>query len=121
MKRSLLLLGDILAWLGLTLLGFASHRELSLSTWPRMLATLLPLLIAWYPLASLLGLFGHSRLSFPYLIKLNLAVIYTVSLAVLLRAIWLRTTVPPIFALVLSLISMAGITFWRFLFSKLTR
>jgi hypothetical protein len=121
MKRFRLWIGDLLAWFVLTLLGFASHGELSFSAAPRMLATFIPLLVAWYPLALLLDLLARPRFSLAYLLRLNLAIIYTVSLAVLLRAAWLRSAVPPIFAFVLSLTSMAGITFWRFLYVVFTR
>lgn len=116
MKRSLWL-GDLIAWLILTLIGFASHGELQPTAWPRMLATFLPLIIAWFPLAYLLDLLRPpSSLSLSYLLKLSVTVVYTVSLAVLLRAAWLNSAAVPIFALVLSLTSILGMIVWRLLY-----
>ncbi len=115
MKRNLWI-GDLIAWLFMTLIGFASHGELQLAFWPRMLATFIPLIIAWFPLAYLLGLLRPpSSLSFSYLLKLSVTVIYASSLAVLLRAAWLHNAAVPVFALVLSLTSIVGMLFWRLL------
>ncbi len=114
--KSSLWIGDLIAWLILTLIGFASHGELQPAAWPRMLATFLPLLLAWFPLAHLLGVLrSPSSLSPSYLLKLSVTVIYAVSLAVILRAAWLHSVAVPLFALVLSLTSIAGMLFWRLL------
>jgi len=57
MKRPALILGDILAILLTTLIGFAIQSETDLSFLPRFLAAFLPLTLAWFLLAPWFGLF----------------------------------------------------------------
>ena len=51
MKKYILVLGDILAILTVTIIGFASHGEGGVSFLPRMAAAFFPLLIGWFLLA----------------------------------------------------------------------
>ncbi len=113
-KRTFLILGDLLALTVITLIGFATHGETSLSFLPRMLTTLVPLAVSWYLVAPWLGLFdpqvtGEAH----WLWRPMLAMLFAGPLAVLLRAILLNTVVIPIFAVVLSVTSALGMLVWR--------
>jgi hypothetical protein len=57
MNRYILILGDILAILITTLIGFATHEELNVSFIGRMSAAFFPLTLAWFLLAPWFGLF----------------------------------------------------------------
>ncbi len=63
MKNRILILGDILALLIVTLIGFATHGETSISFVPRLLTTFIPLLIGWFLLAPWFSLL-NSELKF---------------------------------------------------------
>jgi len=52
-----LIIGDILALLVTTLIGFATHNELKSEFFLRMVAAIIPLTIAWFLLAPWFGLF----------------------------------------------------------------
>lgn len=114
MKKHSLWIGDLLAWLFLTLIGFASHGEFQLAFLPRMMVTFIALAVAWLPLAFLNSLLTPpSSLAISYLLKLGVIVVYTVPLAIVLRAAWLNSAVTPLFALVMTLFSIIGILLWR--------
>ena len=57
MKNKMLILGDIFVLLIVTLIGFATHGETSISFLPRMLTTYIPLVIVWFLLAPWFQLF----------------------------------------------------------------
>jgi hypothetical protein len=113
-KQNLLILGDLVAITMVTLIGFASHGETSLSFFPRMLTTLVPLAVSWYLVAPWLGLFDPQvSEATRFLWRPALAMLIAGPLAVLLRAILLNTVVIPIFAVVLSATSALGMLVWR--------
>lgn len=115
MKKHSIWLGDLVVWFLLTLIGFASHRELQITAIPRMAATFFPLIIAWFPLAFSNGLLEPpSSLTFSYLLKLILTTISAVAVAILVRAAWLDSAAQPLFALVMMLFATTGILLWRF-------
>jgi hypothetical protein len=57
MKKYFLILGDSLAILIVTIIGFASHGEANTWLLPRMAAVFFPLTIGWFLLAPFLELF----------------------------------------------------------------
>ena len=57
MKIYFLIIGDILALLIITLIGFVTHDEMDVSFLGRMSAVFFPLTLAWFLLAPWLGLF----------------------------------------------------------------
>jgi hypothetical protein len=121
MKRYLLILGDLLAILVITLIGFATHGEADLSFVPRMAAIFFPLSIAWFFLAPFVGLFDPEIISHPkQLWRPALVMIFAASLAAILRGLLLNAAIIPIFAVVLSATSAFGIVVWRtiYLFIK---
>jgi hypothetical protein len=116
----LLLLGDALAILVVTLIGFTTHG-LSTAT-PRWLTTYLPLLLSWLAIAPWLGVFRPEYYSRSWQTwRAPLAIVFAAPLAALLRSLWLGTTIVPVFVLVLAATSALGIYLWRFAWSFLYR
>jgi len=112
--RKILILGDIIAMLLITLIGFATHRELNTSFTIRMSALFFPLLIAWFLLAPWFGLFQQEITPNPkHLWRPALAMIFAAPLAVVLRGFILNTTIIPIFAVALGATSALGMIVWR--------
>lgn len=116
-KRALLILGDVLALLVITIIGFASHGETSLTFLPRMLTTFLPLVIGWFLLAPWFGLFDlkitaqAGQLWRPFW-----AMLLAAPLATTLRAALLNTVALPLFTFILGGSAALGMTVWRALF-----
>lgn len=122
MKRNLLILGDVLAILVTTLIGFATHGEANLSFLPRMAAAFFPLTIAWFLLAPFLGLFQVEITSNPkQLWRPVLAMLFAGPLAAVLRGLILNAAIIPIFAVVLSATSAFGMLVWRGVYFLLNR
>jgi len=123
MKKSpLLILGDLLALLVVTVIGFATHGEADLSFLPRMLAAFIPLTVAWFLLAPWFGLFRVEITSnLNQLWRPVFVMLFAAPFAVLLRGLWLNVPVIPIFAVVLASTSALGMLIWRGLYSLLAR
>lgn len=116
----LLLVGDALAILVVTLIGFATH-SLSTAT-PRWLTTFLPMLLAWLALAPWFGVFYLQRTCRPLQTwRAALAAVFAAPTAALLRSLWLGTSIVPVFVLVLAATSALGIFLWRFAWSFFCR
>jgi hypothetical protein len=64
-SKNILILGDGLILLIVTLIGFATHGESGVSFLPRMSAAFIPLLIGWFLLAPWFGLFNIEIISTP--------------------------------------------------------
>ncbi len=122
MKNYFLILGDILAILIVTLIGFATHRELDTSFITRMSAFFFPLLIAWFLLSPWLGLFQTEIISNPrQLWRPALAMLFAAPLAAALRGLILNAAIIPIFAVVLGATSAFGMIIWRGMYFLLNR
>jgi len=116
-KRTVLILGDILAIAIITIIGFATHGETELSLLPRMLTTFVPLVIAWFLVAPWLGLFAPMITDNPKMLwRTPLALVFAGPLAALLRALLLNSVVIPIFGVVLSGSAALGMLVWRLLY-----
>ena len=122
MKNYFLMLGDILAMLAITLIGFATHGELNTSFITRMSALFFPLIIAWFLLSPWFGLFQTEIISNPrQLWRPALAMLLAVPLAAVLRGLILNAPIIPIFVVVLITTSALGMLVWRgiyFLFNR---
>jgi hypothetical protein len=122
MKKSILILGDILAILIVTIIGFASHGEAGLAFLPRMAAAFFPLLIGWFLLAPFLELFQQEYTSnTKQLWRPVLAMIFAASFAAVLRGLLLNAPIIPIFAVVLGATSALGMLIWRGIYLLLNR
>jgi len=114
MNKFILILGDVLAIALITLIGFATHGEASLSFLPRMGAAFFPLIVAWFLLAPWLGLFQDEIVhNAPQLWRPALTAVFAASLAVVLRGLILNAPIIPIFAVVLGATTALGMVAWR--------
>ncbi|MFT3893494.1 MAG: DUF3054 domain-containing protein [Anaerolineales bacterium] len=122
MKRSFLIIGDILAILLVTIIGFATHGELGTSFAARMAAAFFPLTVAWFLLAPFIRLFQLEITSNPrQLWRPVLAMFFAGPFAAVLRGFLLNAPVIPIFAVVLSATSAFGMLVWRWIYFFLGR
>jgi hypothetical protein len=113
-SKRILIIGDILAILIVTIIGFATHGETGTSFLPRMAVIFFPLTIAWFILSSFLGLFQPEITSNPkQLWRAVLAMFFVAPLAVVIRGLILNAPIIPIFAVVLSATSAFGMSVWR--------
>ena len=120
MKKSVLIVGDILAILVTTLIGFATHGELKSEFLIRMVAAIVPLTVAWFLIAPWLGLFQPEIISNPkQLWRPVLAMIFAAPLAVVFRGLTLNSAILPIFAIVFGATSAFGMVLWRVIYSFL--
>ena len=117
MPKLSLYVGDALALLFTTLIGFITHGESDISFLPRFLAAFIPLTIAWFLLAPWFGLFQPEITSNPrQLWRPLLAMFFAAPLAVILRGFILHGAVLPIFAVIFGATSALGILIWRGLY-----
>jgi len=122
MKKSILILGDILTILITTLIGFATHNELKSEFLLRMVAAIIPLTIAWFLLAPWFELFQPEITSNPkQLWRPVLAMIFAAPLAGVLRGLILQADIVPIFIIVFGVTSALGMIIWRGIFILLSR
>ena len=121
-KVYLLILGDALALVVITLIGFGTHNELVLFPVERIMATFLPLLAGWFLIAPWLGLFKDEITSNArQLWRPVLAMLLAAPLTGLLRAMMLNGVVIPLFVLVLGGSAALGMLVWRSLWWLFTR
>jgi len=121
-KILFLITGDLLSIALVTVIGFATHGEAGLSFLPRMAAAFLPISLAWFSLAPVLGLFRPELTSNPkQLWRPVLAMIFAAPLAAVLRGLILNAPILPIFAVVLASTSALGMLVWRGLYWFFTR
>jgi flagellar biosynthesis protein FliQ len=122
MKNKILILGDVITLLIVTLIGFATHGETSISFSPRILTIFIPLIIAWFLLAPWFGLFNTEiNSNLQQLWRPALTMLFADPLAVVLRGLILNAPIIPIFAVVLSATSALGMMIWRMLYLVLNR
>lgn len=121
-KKTTLILGDILAIVILTLIGFATHGEIGLSFLPRMGTTFFPVLVSWFLAATWLDLFDERVISHPQLFwRILLAMLFAAPLATILRATLLHSAAQPFFVLVLGSTNALGMLIWRGIFFLVAR
>lgn len=117
-----LILGDLLAIAVVTLIGFVAHGAAELSFLPRIAAIYFPLSIAWFLLASPLGLFKQEIISNRRgLWRPAVAMLYAAPFAAVLRGLILDSSIIPIFAVILGATSALGMFLWRGLYFLLSR
>jgi hypothetical protein len=122
MNKNAIVIGDILAIAILTIIGFATHDEMDISYLPRMAASFLPVLFAWFVLAPWFGLFDEEAISNPkHLLRIPLVFLFAAPLAVIIRSVVLAIPVIPMFALVLGSTNSLGMLVWRWLLGFITR
>lgn len=116
-KKSILILGDVTAFIILTIVGFAAHGETGLSYLPRMAASFVPTGLAWFLLTPWFGLYDETViLNRKILLRIPLAFLFIAPFAVIVRSVWLGEPVSALFTLVLALSFGFGMTVWRWLY-----
>ena len=116
-SKWVLVAGDILALAVVTVIGFASHGETEISLVPRMLTTLIPLVVSWFLLTPWLGLFNSQITSNPkQLWRPPLAMLLAAPMTAVLRAAMLDGVALPLFALILGGSAALGMLVWRGLY-----
>jgi hypothetical protein len=113
-----LVAGDGLVLLGVTLAGFSSHNS-SLEG-ARWLTTFVPLCVAWGLIAPWLGCFRPEAAARPLQAwRPLLAMVLAAPLAAFLRAVLLNGSVIPIFVVALGGVAALSLTAWRVLWAVL--
>ena len=118
----ILILGDLLVLILVTVFGFASHGEIS-SGGTRMLTAFLPLIISWFLVAPFLGAYDIQFLAgFRQLWRPFYAMVLAAPFAAFLRGVMLgNTPVLPVFVVVLGGVSALAILAWRFIYFLFAR
>jgi hypothetical protein len=125
-KRAIviLFLGDLLTLALVTVYGFANHQELG-AAGGRILATFIPLLVAWLLVAPFLGVYDPDRAADPrQLWRPFWAMVLAGPMAALLRGMMLGLMqgvptgqpIQPIFVVVIGGISALALLAWRALY-----
>jgi len=114
--------GDVFAIAIVTLIGFATHKEVGFSFLPRMAIVFFSLAVSWFLLAPWVGLFQQEVTSnLGQLWRPAFVMIFAASLAVIVRGMILGAPIIPNFAAVLGGTSALGISIWRSLYFLLNR
>ena len=112
----LLVIGDILAILLVTAVGFISHGTIT-TAGTRIYAMFFPLIAAWFLVAPFMGAYDLSRTSdYKQLWRPFWAMVVASPFAAWMRGIWLGTPVNLVFVFVLGGVGSIGILIWRGLF-----
>ena len=118
----LLLLGDALVVLLTSLAGFTRHGELATAGAGRVAATVVPFALAWFVSAPWLGCYDLGRMARPSsLWRVPVAAVLAAPLGAVLRGLWLRAPVLPIFAVVMAAVLSVALLVWRLLATRLLR
>jgi hypothetical protein len=121
-KKTILILGDVIAFVILTVIGFATHGETDLSFLPRMAAAFFPLLLGWFLLAPWFGLLDETIISNPkHLLRIPFAMLFVAPFAIILRGAWLNAPVLPLFALIFGGSNALGMMVWRWIYIFIAR
>ncbi len=107
------LIGDTLILALVTVIGAAQHNTLG-SGMGHLLATFVPMLIAWLLTAPFLGAFDLQKMgNASQLWRPFWAMILAAPLGTLLRGLWLGRPIDPIFVIVIGGISALSLLGWR--------
>jgi hypothetical protein len=113
--------GDFLVIALVTVIGFASHGELS-SAGARMLTTFVPLLGAWGMTAPFLGAYDLDHAAdLRQTWRPFWAMVLAGPLASWLRGLMLNAPIMPVFVLVITGVSALGMLGWRVIYALLAR
>ncbi len=117
---TILIIGDFLALLVVTLIGIASHN--SHFDGLRLLATWIPLCLAWSIAAPILGLWNAKQMPLQKSWWCFIwATILSVPLAIVVRGFILNTPTIGVFVLVMVTSSTLGLLIWRVIWQLFLR
>ena len=117
--RIWLIIGDILAILVVSLVGFLTHYG-EIRGW-RWVTTFLPVLAGWFAIAPWLGVYHPDLWRARDAWRAALAAFLSAPLAAWLRGAWLNSAILPVFVLVLGLTDALGFLVWRLLWSQVLK
>ena len=121
-KKSILVPGDIVAFVVLVITGFGAHNELDPSFLPRMAAAFVPTGLGWFLLTPWFGLYDEAVIAAPKnLLRIPLAFLFIAPFAVVLRSVWLGEPVSALFTLVLAASYGFGMMVWRWVYLAIAR
>ncbi|NIA26218.1 MAG: DUF3054 family protein [Gammaproteobacteria bacterium] len=110
--RVIAVIGDVIVLGVLTVAGFTMHE--TLSDVPRLLVTVISFLVAWAWIAPWFGVYRDEVLADPKRIwRVLLAWVAAAPFGAVLRAFLLGLTVSPIFVVVMTVVTGAGLIVWR--------
>lgn len=116
-KNKILILGDIITFAIVTLLGFVSHSQADVSFLLRFFAALIPVIIAWLILSPWVGLLYDEVILEPKnLLCIPLAMLFVIPLAASLRGFILNAPIQPMFVLAFFTTNTIGLVLWRVLY-----
>lgn len=116
-KISILLLGDALVLMLVTVIGFATHGTAGTAGF-RMLTTYIPLLAAWLLISPHLKVYDRESVAdYHQLWRPFWAMVLAAPMAAWLRGLWLNAPILPIFVVILGGVSALSILAWRGLFA----
>ncbi|GAB4579072.1 MAG: hypothetical protein Fur0022_18100 [Anaerolineales bacterium] len=117
----LLILGDVMVFILITLIGFASHDRLG-SGLLRLLTTFVPLVVSWALIGVHVGVFDPARAADPrQLWRPFWAMVLAGPFAGWMRGVFLASGVAPLFVVILGGFSALALLAWRTLYYFLTR
>lgn len=117
-----LVFGDGVAFLLVTLLGFARHEALQAGDWERIMATFVPFFFAWLATAPWLGVYNLVTVrNVRQIWRVPIAAIYSAPIGGLLRGLWLGSPVLPIFILIMAGVSAVLMFLWRAAYAQFIR
>ena len=121
-KKNILIIGDCVAFVLVTSIGFISHNETDTSYFPRYFAALIPLLISWFGFIRWVGLLYEEVVINPQnLICIPLAMIFVIPLAAFLRGLILNSPILPMFVVAFYATNTVGILIWRVIYKIIYR
>jgi hypothetical protein len=116
-ERGILIIGDVVTLVLITVFGFANHGTLG-SAGLRILSTLVPLIVAWFLISPLVGSFDEVRVKdLRQLWRPLWAMVLAAPIASFLRGVWLNQPILPLFVVVIGGFSALGLVGWRTLYS----
>jgi hypothetical protein len=114
--RTAAIIGDVLVIVVLTIVGFATHETLGQVS--RLLITVAAFLAAWAFVAPWFGVFDPSTISMAGKVwRVALAWVAAAPLGAVVRGLVLGIDVPPIFVVVMAVVTGAGLVVWRLILS----
>jgi hypothetical protein len=109
--------GDAIVISVLTIVGFATHETLGQTG--RLLVTIGAFLAAWAFVAPWFGAFDRTNIAEAARVwRIALAWVAAAPLGAVLRGLMLRQDVPPVFVLVMTVVTGAGLVVWRVVLSR---
>lgn len=110
------IIGDAVVITALTVVGFAAHE--SLGQVARLVVTVSAFLVAWAFIAPWFGVFDSSTVSDPRKVwMVFLAWMAAAPFGAVLRGLILRIEIAPVFVLVMTIVTGAGLVLWRVVLS----